>query len=83
MRCADCGMSHLTEDKIRADAKARTPDAAEEVNAVETYGCYNGADLEKTIRDDVEVLKGSIVLAGVDVLGFKFDTESGIVTEVV
>jgi len=79
---ADCGMTHLTEDGIRADAKERTPDAASEIDAVDTYGCFIAADLEKTIRDDVETLKRSKVLAGVEILGLKLDTESGIVTEV-
>lgn len=32
---ADCGMTHLTDEGIREDAKTRTPDAAKEIDATE------------------------------------------------
>lgn len=75
-------MTHLTEEGLRHDAKTRTPDAAAEVDAVESYGCFDAADFEKTIKEDVLTLRRAKVLAGVDVRGFALDTVTGIVTEV-
>ena len=74
-------MTHLTEDGIRKDAKARTPDAAETVDATESYGCFDAADFEKIIKIDVETLRGSKVLAGMDIRGLALDTETGLVRE--
>ena len=54
---------------------------AEEIDAVETYGCFAAADFEKTIKIDVEALKRSKVLAGVDIRGLALDTETGLVRE--
>lgn len=77
----DCGATHLTEEGIRKDAKVRTPDAAETVDATDRYGCFAAADFEKTIKIDVETLRSSKVLAGVDVRGLALDTETGLVRE--
>lgn len=77
----DCGMTHLTDDGIRKDAKARTPDAADEVDATESYGCIDAADFEETIKVDVEALRSSKVLAGVEIRGLALDTETGLVRE--
>lgn len=74
-------MTHLTEDGIRKDAKARTPDAAETVDATGSYGCFDAADFEKTIKIDVETLRDSKVLAGMDIRGLALDTETGLVRE--
>lgn len=74
-------MTHLTDDEVRKDAKARTPDAAEEVDATETFGCFAAADFEETIKIDVEKLRSSKVLAGVDIRGLALDTETGLVRE--
>ena len=78
---ADCGVTHLTDDQIRSEAKARTPDAAGEIDATESYGCIDVADFEKAIKVDVEVLRGSKVLAGVEIRGLALDTETGLVRE--
>ena len=77
----DCGATHLTDDEIRKDAKARTPDAAEEIDATETFGCFAAADFEETIKIDVEKLRSSKVLAGVDIRGLALDTDTGLVRE--
>ena len=77
----DCGATHLTDDGVRKDAKARTPDAAEEVDATESYGCYAAANFDETIRIDVEKLRSAKVLAGVDIRGLALDTETGLVRE--
>lgn len=74
-------MTHLTDEGIRQDAKARTPDAAAEIDAIESYGCFDAADFEKTILDDVRTLRQAKVLAGMDIRGLALDTYTGIVTE--
>ena len=74
-------MTHLTEEGVRQEAKARTPDAAPEIDAVEHYGCFDAADFEKTIKEDVLTLRRAKVLAGIDVRGLALDTMTGIVTE--
>lgn len=78
---ADCGVTHLTDDQIRKEAKARTPDAAEEIDATESYGCIDAADFDKTIKVDVETLRSSKVLAEVEIRGLALDTETGLVRE--
>lgn len=77
----DCGATHVTEDEIRKDAKKRTPHAAEEVDAAGSYGCFDAANFEETIKLDVETLKSSKALAGVDIRGLALDTATGIVRE--
>ena len=74
-------MTHLTEDGIRQDAKTRTPEAVEEIDATKVYGCFSAADFEKTIKTDVETLRSSKVLAGVEIRGLALDTETGLVRE--
>ncbi len=74
-------MTHLTDDGIRKDAKTRTPDAADIVDSTESYGCFDAEDFEKTIKIDVETLRSSKVLAGVDIRGFALDTFTGLVKE--
>lgn len=78
---ADCGMTHLTDEGIRQEAKSRTPDATKEINATKSYGCFDESDFEKAIRDDVTTLRQSKVLAGVDIRGLAMDTVTGVVTE--
>ena len=75
-------MTHLTEDGIRQEAKSRTPDAAAEVDAVESYGCFTAAEFEETIKEDVLKLRSAKVLGGVDVRGMALDTVTGVVREV-
>ena len=74
-------MTHLTDDGIRKDAKTRTPEAVEEIDAIKSYGCFDAADFEKTIRVDVETLRSSKVLGGVEIRGMALDTETGLVRE--
>lgn len=47
--------------------------AAEEID----YGLFSPDELEKSIRDDVRLLRSAKSLAGVNVLGFKLDTFTG------
>ena len=77
----DCGMTHLTESGIRADAKARTPDASSDIDATEWYGAIDPADFDGAIKEDVETLRNSKVLAGMDIRGLALDTESGVVRD--
>ena len=44
-KVVDCGMTYLTEEGIREDAKERTPDAAAEVDAT-VYGCFDASEGE-------------------------------------
>lgn len=76
----DCGATHLTEDGIRKDIKTRTPDAVVEIDA-DPYGTFTTAELEKTIKDDVEKLRKAKVLAGMEIRGLALETETGIVRE--
>ncbi|KAL8791333.1 MAG: hypothetical protein Q9195_005952 [Heterodermia aff. obscurata] len=77
----DCGMTHLTEDTLRQAVKAKAPDAAADIDAVEAYGTFDAADFEKTILEDVRTLRQAKVLAGIDVKGFALDTFTGVITE--
>ena len=59
----------------------RTPEAVEEIDATEVYGCFSAAEFEKTIRIDVETLRSSKVLAGEEIRGLALETETGLVRE--
>ncbi|KAH7407088.1 carbonic anhydrase [Phaeosphaeria sp. MPI-PUGE-AT-0046c] len=72
----DCGMTHLTTQGIRDDVKKRTPGEAGRANEME-FGAFAAEDFEETIRKDVQVLKEDKLLAGMDVFGFAFITETG------
>ena len=74
-------MSHLTEDGIRKDIEARTPDATEAIERTEPFGFWTTAEFEQSIKVDVERLRGAKVLAGMDIRGLAFDTESGLVRD--
>ena len=73
---------YLKDEEIRSDVRKRTPGAEEELDAIKDFGLFAKEDLEKSIRDDVEQLKQTKVLGGMEIRGFWMDTESGIVTEV-
>ena len=75
----DCGMTHMTDEEIRKEAKRRTPDAAEDVDGVDGYGCFKAEEFEETIRKDVEKLRGEKVLGGLVVRGLAFDLDDGVV----
>lgn len=75
-------MSYMGEDALRAEVKARSPEAGSEIDAVESFGCFDKVDLEKSVRDDVETLRQAKALAGMEFRGFKFTTETGVVTEI-
>ena len=77
---ADCGITHITDEDIRQDAMKRTPNARG-VNEHVAYGCIPASEFEKTIQEDVEILRSADVLAGVDVRGFAMETETGFVAE--
>ncbi|KAM0805163.1 hypothetical protein BDR22DRAFT_959693 [Usnea florida] len=68
----DCGFK---------DAKMGTPEALEEIDATEVYGCFSAADFEKTVRIDIETLRSSKVLAGLEIRGLALETETGFVRE--
>lgn len=75
----DCGLTYMTDAAIREDAKARTPAAAAEVDALGKFGCFTKEEFEDAIREDVRTLRDQKVLEGVEVRGLAFDLEDGIV----
>lgn len=70
----------MTEDGIRNDVKTRTPDAVGEIPET-PFGCLKTEDFEKAIRVDVEKLRKSKVLAGMEIRGLALETETGVVRE--
>jgi carbonic anhydrase len=76
MLLEDCGMTHLTDDYIREKALARDPADESRINAID-YGCFTSDDFEETIRTDMRTLRAESYVAGMDVLGFAFITETG------
>lgn len=69
-------MTHLTDAQIKQDVARRTPEGVEEAGVIE-FGCFGADEFEETIRKDVETLKAEKLLAGMDILGFAFITETG------
>ena len=77
---ADCGMTHLSNDKIRDDVVKRDVKNHEHVAGFD-FGCFTAEDLEKVILEDVEALKAEDLLRGVEVRGFVLTTETGVLRE--
>lgn len=75
----DCGLTYLTDAAIREDAKARTPAAAAEVDALGKFGCFPKEEFEDAIKEDVKILRDQKALEGMVVRGLAFDLENGIV----
>ena len=75
----DCGMTHMTEEEIRAETIERTPDAKGEVEKVESYGCFPAEEFEETIKKDVRFLQEQKVLGGLVVKGLAFELDDGVV----
>lgn len=60
--------------------RKRTPDAVGEIPDT-PFGCLAAADFEKAIKVDVEALRKSKILAGVEIRGMALDTETGLVRD--
>ncbi|KAB8338706.1 hypothetical protein FH972_021651 [Carpinus fangiana] len=73
----DCGATHLTDDQITREAKERTPKAAAEIDAMH-FGCFKEQDLENSVKVNVDILRATTALEGVQVLGFVLETETGV-----
>ena len=78
--CADCGKTHITADEIHDGAKEKTPDALAEVDAIQ-YRLGPASNFEKMIREDVDILRSTKALAGLDIRGFALDTVTGVMTQ--
>lgn len=70
----------LSDEQIVREAKERTSsgEAAAQIDDLH-FGCYTAAELESSVRQDVDVLRASPALAGIEVLGFVMETETGVV----
>lgn len=74
-------MTHLTQEEIREDAKSRNPEAAAIVDKID-FDLWKAEDLEESVKTDVRKLRENKSLVGMEVFGFKLDTQTGVVTEV-
>ena len=77
----DCGKTHIIEEELREDAKKRTPEAASEIDAYPSFRVGPASDFEKMIKEDVQILRSTSALAGVEIRGFGMDTATGLITE--
>ena len=77
----DSGVFHLIEPDLRAESKARTPDAAADIDAME-FGCLPSEAFESSIIDDVKKLRAEKALKGVEIRGMALDTFTGVVREI-
>jgi len=75
----DCGMTHLSNDQIAQEAKERTPDAKADVDRIGDYGCFTKDEFEETVRKDVLTLRAEKALQGMQILGFTFDINDGVI----
>ena len=73
-------MTHLTNDGIKEDVKRRNHEHAERADSI-NFGCFSADDFEKTILEDVDYLKAEPLLEGVEIRGFAFITETGVLKE--
>ena len=70
-------MFHMTDDEIAEDAKARTPAAAADIDAMGIWGCSKEEQFEEVIREDVEKLRKEKALEGVEIRGLEYDLADG------
>lgn len=74
----DCGMTHLTDEGILADIRKRSPGEVAATAEGIDFGCFRADELAESIKKDVQTLRAEPLLDGVDVLGFAFETETGV-----
>lgn len=72
-------MMHLSQQQIVDEAKKRTPGATDKIQALGDYGCFTEEELEKSVIEDVQKLRGEKSLEGIQVLGFTMDLNDGLV----
>ena len=76
----DCGKTHVTQEQIVREAKARTPAAVDWIEGRD-FGCFKAEESEETLKEDVLKLRNAKVLEGMNVFGMMFDTATGVVKE--
>ncbi|EXJ61929.1 carbonate dehydratase [Cladophialophora yegresii CBS 114405] len=77
----DCGMSHATDQEVRAFAKPKTAAAAAVVDKMD-FGMWKEEHLDETVKEDIRKLREETSLGDLEVLGFVLDTQKGAVREV-
>ena len=74
----DCGLTHTSDESIRARLKDRAPEKAQEIDGME-FQAFR--DMHQSVRHDMDVLKASPYL-DIQVLGYVYDVAHGTVEEV-
>ena len=77
MHHTQCGMANIS----RSDVNALLADIAEE--HLETFDLLAIEDQQQALRDDVEAVRTSPLLPGLESAGLLYDVSSGLVTRVV
>ncbi|GAM39392.1 hypothetical protein TCE0_034f10904 [Talaromyces pinophilus] len=80
----DCGARNFNEGAIRARLMKRAPEYKDEIERMQ-FGKILG-DIEHSVRDDVEFLKGSPLLREElkkNIQGFVFDVQTGKLKEII
>jgi len=76
-----CGMLTMTSQAMQDHVKGAIPEASREVDAID-FGAF--PELERSVQDDVEFLKGSpLVLKDIAISGWIYEVETGKVRQVV
>jgi carbonic anhydrase len=76
----DCGMTHFTEDGIHAKLHPLFPRDQEAVDQL-VFGTI--ADHDQAVREDIAFLKANRFIRNeIDVRGFVYELESGLIREV-
>ena len=74
----DCGVSHTSNESIRAKLKARAPQQAQEIDGMD-FELFE--DVHQSVRHDMSIVKASAYL-DVQVLGYIYEIEHGTVEEI-
>ncbi|KAF9775604.1 hypothetical protein IL306_006286 [Fusarium sp. DS 682] len=79
----DCGMSHFSDEDIRAAMLKIAPEK-EEIIKITKYGEIDNGSIEKSLNHDIAFLRDSpFVLPGTQVIGLAYDIKTGFLTRVV
>jgi len=78
----DCGLTNFSNDDVRKALTARVPEQKAVIEAMEIGAIEHGID--QSIKEDVEFLKTHpLLMKDTTVVGLKYDTFSGSLSEVV
>ncbi|KAF7979469.1 hypothetical protein HWV62_42289 [Athelia sp. TMB] len=78
----DCGLTHITDDAVRARLAAHAPGHEAEIAAMQ-FGAFREVDVSASVLEDIQFVRSSPYLRkDMEVRGFVLDIRTGAMSEV-